>query len=172
MQKTITIDEKEITFKSNASFAYTFKNQFGYDILTKLLPMISEILKSVSNIIDSEISVGEGKENATDDANIEFEGQKLYLNSVDKGLQIKKAKEEKDSTITLEKISEILENIYSLELTDIQNIIWTMAKIADKNIKEPQIWYAEFDEFDFIDILKELTPMLLSSFISKKSYKA
>ena len=156
MQKTITIDDKEITFKSNASFAYTFKNQFGYDILTKLLPMISEILKSISDIVD--IDEDEKTEETVDTA------VKL------KAIETKK--EKKDKTVTLEKIGEILENIYSLELTDIQNIIWTMAKIADTNIKEPQLWYAEFDEFDFIDIFKELTPMLLSSFISKKKLQS
>lgn len=128
MKKTITIDGKEIQFSSNAYFANIFKNQFGYDILTVLLPFISELLKSADN---------------------------LYTSS--QGGEIKPSS-----------IGELLENVYSLEAVDVNNIIWAMAKTADPTIDEPQKWFTQFEEFPYIDILSELWDMMLPSLISKK----
>ncbi|MGP1567933.1 MAG: hypothetical protein ACTTHM_04395 [Peptoanaerobacter stomatis] len=79
----------------------------------------------------------------------------------------KDIKETKDD-IKPSDIANILENVYSLELVDIQNIIWTMAKSANPKIPEPVLWYAEFEEFEIIDVAIQLAPMLLNSLISKK----
>lgn len=128
MIKTINIDGKEVKFSTNAYFANIFKNQFGYDILTVIMPLVSEALKGLDD---------------------------LYT----------KANQE---AIVPSTIGEVLENIYSLEMVDINNFIWSLAKMADSEIDEPIKWYSQFNEFPVIDILKELWEIILPSLISKK----
>lgn len=128
MIKTINIDGKEVKFSTNAYFANIFKNQFGYDILTVIMPLVSEALKGLDD---------------------------LYT----------KANQE---AIVPSTIGEVLENIYSLEMVDINNFIWSLAKMADPEIDEPIKWYSQFNEFPVIDILKELLEIIVPSLISKK----
>ncbi len=135
MKKTIQFGEKEITFSSNASIIYIFKNQFGYDLLQKIMPVISETLRGIQTVL---------VEKQADDKFLDLSG------------------------ITLGNIADLFENIYSLEATDLMNIIWVMAKANNKDIKEPEIFFAELEDFDVLDCFKELAPMFLGSFISKK----
>lgn len=128
MQKTIKIDGKDIKFSTNAYFANIFKNQFGYDVLTVIMPLVSETLKGLDE---------------------------LYTRG-------------KSEAITPSMMGEVLENIYSLEMVDINNFIWSLAKMADSEIDEPIKWYSQFEEFPVIDILKELWEIILPSLISKK----
>lgn len=127
MLKTIKIDGKEIRFESNAALGYVFKAQCGYDILTVLLPMLSELLANADELF-----------------------------------------EKKSGSILPSDIGTLLEGVYSLELSNIQDLIWTMAKLADDGIAEPTKWYAQFEEFPLLDVSMELFPMLLSTMISKK----
>lgn len=82
-----------------------------------------------------------------------------------------KSQSKKSDDIKPSNIAEILENVYSLELVDIQDVIWAMAKVANPDIKEPEIWYAQFEEFEIIDVAIQLAPVLLNSMVSKKSWK-
>ena len=141
MKKTIQFGEKEITFSSNASIIYIFKNQFGYDLLQKIMPVISETLRGIQTVFV--------EKQATE-----------TLNKDDKIFDL--------SALTLGNIADLFENIYSLEATDLMNIIWVMAKANNKDIKEPEIFFTELEDFDILDCFKELAPMFLSSFISKK----
>ncbi|WP_019108101.1 hypothetical protein [Peptoniphilus senegalensis] len=128
MIKTINIDGKEVKFSTNAYFANIFKNQFGYDILTVIMPLVSEALKGLDD---------------------------LYTRA-------------NQEAIVPSTIGEVLENIYSLEMVDVNNFIWSLAKMADPGIDEPIKWYSQFNEFPVIDILKELWEIILPSLISKK----
>ncbi len=128
MIKTINIDGKEVKFSTNAYFANIFKNQFGYDILTVIMPLVSEALKGLDD---------------------------LYTRA-------------NQEAIVPSTIGEVLENIYSLEMVDVNNFIWSLAKMADPSIDEPIKWYSQFNEFPVIDILKELWEIILPSLISKK----
>nr|DAH03955.1 MAG TPA: tail assembly chaperone protein [Caudoviricetes sp.] len=67
-----------------------------------------------------------------------------------------------------EELISILNNLMSLKLTDIQKLIWTFAKAANKDIPEIVDWYDSFEEFPMIDIIVELAPCLIDSLISKK----
>ena len=112
MIKTINIDGKEVKFSTNAYFANIFKNQFGYDILTVIMPLVSEALKGLDE---------------------------LYIR-------------QETEAIMPSTIGELLENVYSLEMVDINNFIWSLAKMADPSIDEPIKWYSQFNEFPVIDI--------------------
>lgn len=128
MEKTIKIDNKEVKFSTNAYFANIFKNQFGYDVLTVIMPLVSETLKGLDE---------------------------LYM-------------KQKEEVITPSVIGEVLENIYSLEMIDVNNFIWSLAKMADPETPEPIKWFSQFNEFPVIDILHELWEIILPSLISKK----
>lgn len=135
MLKTITIDEKEVQFKASASFPLVYKANFNADILTVIMPLISELLDGMDDIL---------KESIKKDGNIEL----------------------KPSTL-----SGLLQNVYSLELIDIMNLLWTLARCADDTIPEPMKWFGQFDEFPIIDIAVEVFPMLFESLFSKKKLK-
>lgn len=127
MEKTIIIDGKPVRFKMNAAFTYEYKNQFGKDILTVIMPLISELLENADEII-----------------------------------------QKKKEDINVSDIGVLLESVYSLEIVDIQNMIWTMAKLADKEIPEPHLWFAGFEDFAIFDVMAELAPVLIGSLVSKK----
>lgn len=128
MIKTIVIDGKEVQFKASASFPLVYKANFNTDILSIILPLISEILDGLNDesVVDGKIDL-------------------------------------KPSTL-----SGMLENVYSLEIVDIMNLLWTLAKCADDTIPEPMKWFSQFDEFPIFDVAREVLPMLYDSLISKK----
>lgn len=128
MQKIINIDGQEVKFSTNAAFPIIYKKQFGHDILTILMPLISELLKGADELM----------------------------------------KKSKDQIIMPSDIGELLESVYSLEMVDALNLCWVLAKSANPEIEEPENWFAKFDEFPIIDIMQELSEILLPSLISKK----
>lgn len=127
MQKTIMIDGREVPFKSNAALGYVFKAQCGYDILTVVMPILSEVLANADELFE-------------------------------KG----------EEALKPSNLAQLLEGVYSLELSNVQDLIWTMAKLGNDGIPEPFKWYSEFEEFPIFDVAAELLPMLISSLVSKK----
>lgn len=110
MEKTLTIDGKEVRFRSTGATPLRFKAQFGKDYFVELMKMQS--LQSLQN------------GDATGIESIEFDG--LY------------------------------------------NIVWTLAKTADKTIPEPIEWLDGFDEFPLFDILPELQDLIMKSLQTSK----
>lgn len=47
MQKTIEINGKKVDFKFTLAAFYIFKNQFGYDAMNKIVPMIGEVMSGL-----------------------------------------------------------------------------------------------------------------------------
>lgn len=52
------------------------------------------------------------------------------------------------------------ETIKSLDLEVFYNILWALAKTADKNIPDPLTWLDEFDEFPLFEIFGEVKELL------------
>lgn len=123
MEKTIIIDGKAVRLKATASFAIRYKQQFGVDLLTKLIPMIA-----VFENVDKEI--------------------------------------EMDDAIKL-----LVDNGNLLELNDLYNLVWVLAKTADPSIPEPIEWLDEFSVFPLADILQEAIDLVLPTLISTKESK-
>lgn len=48
------------------------------------------------------------------------------------------------------------------------NMIWVLAKTADKDIPDPISWLDGFDEFPLMDIFPEVQEMLMKNLQSKK----
>ena len=62
-------------------------------------------------------------------------------------------------------------NYEALENVDFEvfyNIIWTLAKTADKSIPDPITWLDEFEEFPLFEIIPQIQDLIVSSIQSKK----
>ena len=131
MIKTIKIDDKDVKFKASATFALKYKSYFDKDILTIILPAMSEVLRGL-------------------------DGTGIIEESKDK------------TEITAEFLATILENLYSVEMVDILQIIWVCAKSADETIPDVVTWIDSFDEFPIFEIAVEVFKLILPTFFSKK----
>lgn len=58
--------------------------------------------------------------------------------------------------------------IDKLDFEVFYNIIWVLAKTADKTIPEPITWLDEFEEFPLFEIIPELQDLILASIQTKK----
>lgn len=134
MQKIINIDGRDVKFKASASLVYRYKQQFGKDLLTLIMPVINSLFEAIN--IYEVIQKGE-----------------LTVADVQPGFDLGKVVEK-------------------LELIDLYNLIWVMAKTANKDIADPIEWYDEFEEFPALEIAKELLDILIPSlFVTEKSKK-
>ncbi len=131
MIKTIKIDDKDVKFSFSLASFYIYKNQFGQDAMSVILPLLADVIGA----IDPEIIVENG----------EISSEKLVKTAGD-----------------------IFDQIISVEITEIADIIWAFAKAADDDIPEPSLWYGSFEEFPLFDVGKEILPCLYDSLISKK----
>lgn len=61
-----------------------------------------------------------------------------------------------------------LKKIDKLDFEVFYNIIWVLAKTANKTIPEPITWLDEFEEFPLFEIIPELQDMILASMQTKK----
>lgn len=138
MQKTINIDGKDVDFKFTLSAFYLFKNQFGYDAMTKIIPLIGEVL-----------------------SNFDFDKKKEESKEKEEG-------KEKEEDNFYQNLGYGLESIYNFEITDVCNLIWAFAKNANEDIGDVQSFYGSFETFPIIDVVNELLPTLLESLGSKK----
>ena len=62
----------------------------------------------------------------------------------------------------------VLKKIDKLDFEVFYNIIWVLAKTANKKIPDPITWLDEFEEFPLFDIIPELQDLILSSMQTKK----
>ncbi len=132
MIKTIKIDDKDVKFSFSLASFYIYKNQFGQDAMSVILPLIADVV----NALDPEDIM-------ETDANI-------------------------NNASLLKIAGDVLDQLYTAEITELADIIWAFAKAADDEIPEPALWYGSFEEFPLFDVGKELLPCLYDSLISKK----
>lgn len=131
MIKTIKIDGKDVKFSFSLASFYIYKNQFGQDAMSVILPLFADIA------------------NAVDPEDISSDG----VISSDKLFKV---------------AGDVLDQLISVEITEIADIIWAFAKAGNDEIPEPALWYGSFEEFPLFDVGKELLPCLYDSLISKK----
>lgn len=63
------------------------------------------------------------------------------------------------------------DSLNSLSFEVFENMIWVLAKTADKTIPEPLEWLEGFDEMPIMDIMPELQQLMMSSFESANKKK-
>ncbi len=60
------------------------------------------------------------------------------------------------------------ENLERMDMDVLYDIIWTLAKTADKNIKDPLEWYDGFEKFNLMAILPEVQDLIRGSISQSK----
>ncbi|WP_017208783.1 hypothetical protein [Clostridium beijerinckii] len=60
------------------------------------------------------------------------------------------------------------EALAKIDFEILYNIIWILAKTADRNIPEPLEWLDSFDIFSIGDILPQLQDIIVASMFAKK----
>lgn len=139
MEKTIKIGKQEVRLTNNVSWAITYRDQFGHDIIPTLMPMLAAALDVVSGVID-EVSTG-GKVEMADLLRV-LDGDKLI---------------------------DIVIHLSGLEFVELINITWAMAKAADDDIPEPKIWVKSFSEFPVDKIAPEIFSLAFKGLVSSKN---
>lgn len=104
MEKTVTIDGKEVRLKATAALPIRYKSQFGRDFFSDILKLL-----------------------------------KLFPL---KDLDLDKDEVDQDA----------LKYIDHVDFEVFYNLIWTMAKNADKSIPDPETWFDQFDMFSLEDV--------------------
>lgn len=66
-------------------------------------------------------------------------------------------------------LNEIFINLSGMETITIFNILWAMAKKADKTIPSPEEFFDDFEVMPLDIIIPELFSMLINSFVSSKN---
>ncbi|MDU2670592.1 MAG: hypothetical protein E7C49_01145 [Clostridium sp.] len=108
---------------------------------------------------------------------IEIDGKSIKFKSTAATPLRYKAQFGKDFFVDIMKLSSLeglnadkidIEKIDKLDFEVFYNIIWVLAKTADKKIAEPIAWLDEFNEFPLFEIIPELQDLILSSIQTKK----
>jgi len=120
MEKIITIDGRQVKFKSTGAFLLRYKAQFHRDALKDIYKMQDAIEIVKETIID------------------EATGEKKVVEK------------------------QVVKNIDAVDLDVFYNLVWTLAKTADKTIEPPFEWLDEFGEFPLNDIIPELQDLIFS----------
>lgn len=112
MEKTLTIDGKQVRFKSTGATPLRYKAQFRKDFFSDMMK-----LNSLKNLQKDDIQA---------------------------------------------------EDIQQIDFEVLYNIVWVLAKTANKEIPEPIEWLDEFDEFPLMEVIPELQELIGASIQSKK----
>ena len=103
---------------------------------------------------------------------IEIDNKKVSFKSTAATPLRYKAQFGKDFFVDIMKLSSLdglnSKKIDKLDFDVFYNIIWVLAKTANKKIPDPITWLDEFEEFPLFDIIPELQDLILSSMQTKK----
>ena len=141
MEKTIKIGKRDVRLTNNVSWAMTYRDQFGHDIIPTLMPLAAAALDIVSGVID-EVSIGGKVEMA--DLLRAMDGDKLL-----------------DAVIHLS----------GLEFVELINITWAMAKACDDDLPDPKTWAKGLTEFPVDKIAPEVFSLAFKGLVSSKNLK-
>ena len=139
MEKTIRIGDKDVRLSNNFSWAIVYRDQFGHDIISTLMPMMAAALDVASGILSEASS--DGKVDVTDLLKV-LDGDKFL-----------------DAAIHLS----------GFEAVEFINITWAMAKAADDDVPDPITWLKEFETFPVDVIAPELAGLVLKGTMSSKN---
>ena len=141
MEKTIKIGKQDVRLTNNVSWAMTYRDQFGHDIIPTLMPLAAAALDIVSGVID-EVSDG-GKVEVAD-----------LLRAMDG-----------------DKLLDAVIHLSGLEFVELINITWAMAKACDDDIPDPKTWAKGLDDFPVDKIAPEVFSLAFKGLVSSKNLK-
>lgn len=141
MEKTIKIGKQDVRLTNNVSWAITYRDQFGHDIIPTLTPMLAAALDILSGMI-SELGA-DGKVEIKDILGM-LDGDRLF---------------------------DIMAHLSGLEFVELINITWAMAKACDDDLPDPKTWAKGFDEFPVDKIAPEVFSLAFKGLVSSKNLK-
>lgn len=162
MQKIVEIDGKQVLLESNAATPIKYKKQFGKDYFAELFKLVKSIGANMPGTPDfNEDVVNPAAEVVTETAKAETkekeaEGGKEAATEETKAMDV----------LDIEAMS--WESLDRLDFEPLYNIVWTLAKTADKNLPDPETWLEGFDTFPLMDILTDAVELIGHSIESKK----
>lgn len=141
MIRTIEIGNKEVRLSNNIGWTMIYKDQFGHDIVSTLTPMLAAGLDLISG----------------------------FLSDVDTSKPV-------DAVDLLKKIDgdvliDAMAHLSGVEIVDLINITWAMAKAMDDDIPEPKRWVRDFEEFPIDVIAPEIAKLAFKGMVSTKNLK-
>lgn len=142
MRKTITVAGKDVVLDNSIGWAFEYKDQFNVDIVQTIMPLISGIIGAIGAIVEET-------------------GKTSNITAKDLA-----------PVLTSDAMTEALIKFSMLELTDIINITWALAKNADDDVPDPRRWLKQFDEFPLDVVLPEVAEMIISGLVSSKNLKS
>lgn len=141
MEKTIKIGKQDVRLNNNIGWALAYKDQFGRDIIPTLMPLLAGAVDIFAGLVNET-----GK---TDSVNI------ADLAKIADGDALLNA------TI----------HLGGLEFVDFVNITWALAKCADEDIPEPNVWVKQFDSFPVDIVGPAVFDLIFKGVVSSKNLK-
>lgn len=141
MIRTLEFGNKEIRLSNNISWTMIYRDQFGHDIVSALVPMLAAGLDVISG----------------------------FLGDVDTSQPVNAADIMKN--IDGDALLDALAHLSGVEFVDLINITWAMAKAVDDSLPEPMRWVKDFDEFPVDVIAPEVAKLAFKGMVSTKNLK-
>ena len=141
MEKTINIGDKAVRLNNNIGWALAYRDQFGQDIVPALMPLLAGALDLISGLLNE---TGKAKDITVEDLLAVLDGDTL---------------------------TDALIHLGGLELTDLVNITWALAKSADPETPEPKEWVKDFDTFPLDEIAPAVFGLITKGLVSSKNLK-
>lgn len=143
MLKKITLDEgHSIEVNSSMGWLFIYRSAFGRDILPDIMPILESVLMGMADLVEDIDDFGE--------------------------LDVKKV----FASISGGALNSAFMTLTTMEFITIIQILWAMAKNADKNIPMVDEWAGELETLPLDIVLPELFEILISSMASEKNAKS
>ncbi|MBQ6501186.1 MAG: hypothetical protein IJI87_07430 [Mogibacterium sp.] len=143
MEKTIKIGNNSVRLSNDIVWALNYRNQFGQDIIPTLMPALAAGIDIVSGLVNA----GAGEGDKVDVAKI--------LKNIDGDY-----------------LTNAIIHMGGLELNDLINITWSLAKTADEAIPDPAEWVKTLgDGFKVDEVAPVVFELLVKGVVSSKNLK-
>lgn len=141
MIKTITLGKQKVKLDNTVGWTLIYRDQFGRDIVPSLMPLLMSVLDVIGGIIGE---VGTKKSIGIEEvANVI--GSNAYVDA--------------------------MVHLSGLEITDVLNITWAMAKNANEDLDDPNTWVRGLDTFPLDEVGPVLFDLITRTFMSSKNLK-
>ena len=140
MEKTIKLGEKDVKLNNSVSWALIYRDQFGHDVIPTLMPLLVSTIDIIGGLI-REAGATSGKVGTENIANVI--GSDAYVDAI--------------------------VHMSALEVVDIMDITWAMAKNADDTISDPETWIKSLDVFPLDEVTPLLFDLISRGFMSSKN---
>ncbi|MHC5215663.1 Rho termination factor N-terminal domain-containing protein [Enterococcus sp. LJL128] len=163
MEKTIYVADRPIRLRTSAAMSIVYKNQFGTDYFSDLMKLakIFDVPVDEKRKDELKLLTLKGLKEQAKDLNIEG------YSKMNKGQLIRELLlKEEPKKIDIQNLS--FEYLDNLDMMVIFNILWTMARMADRTVPDPFEWLDSFEVLPIEVVLPEIKDLLESSIKTRK----